>query len=247
MKTRVIRLMIALLLTTLSSATAMAEDWKIFDLKGKVKSVTYNDYTCPFLGVASFGNGEVVTFDDSGRVIVPEDGNIIRDKNGVAINIQFYICEGEIDDWMDQKLKYDTNGRLQKIDSGGYECQRYREFVYDPQGYVAKRMNIEEAEGEVHLEITTYEYISFDEEGNWTMRKAKTECDWADPETTIETRKIEYYESLEDTLGNFSSDDEIIYEEVDEQVDEQDDELDDELDDKKHDKKHDAYDVYYMF
>ena len=243
MKTRVIRLMVALLLTTLSSATAMAEDWKVFDLKGKVKSVTYNDYTCPFLGVAPYSdNGDVVTFDDSGRVIVPEDGNIIRDKNGVAINIQFYICEGEIDDWMDQKLKYDANGRLQKIDSGGYECQHYIELVYDPQGYVAKRIEIEEAEGDVYLKITTYEYISFDAEDNWTMRKAKTECDWADPETTIETRKIEYYESLEDNLGNFydfSLDDEIIYEQVDEQ--------DDEQDDKQHDKKHDAYDVYYMF
>ena len=243
--------MVALLLTTLSSATAMAEDWKVFDLKGKVKSVTYNDYTCPFLGVAPYSdNGDVVTFDDSGRVIVPEDGNIIRDKNGVAINIQFYICEGEIDDWMDQKLKYDANGRLQKIDSGGYECQHYIELVYDPQGYVAKRIEIEEAEGDVYLKITTYEYISFDAEDNWTMRKAKTECDWADPETTIETRKIEYYESLEDNLGNFydfSLDDEIIYEQVDEQDDEQDDKQDDEQDDKQHDKKHDAYDVYYMF
>lgn len=231
MKTRVIRLMVALLLTTLSSATAMAEDWKIFDLKGKVKSVTYYDYTCPFSGVASYGdNSEVVTFDDSGRVIVPEDGNIIRDKNGVAINIQFYICEGEIDFWMNQELKYDTNGRLQKIDSEGYECQRQIELVYDPQGYVAKRMNIEEAEGDVYLMITTYEYMSFDAEGNWTMRKAKTECDWADPETKIETRKIEYYESLEDILGNFSSDDEIIYEEYEEEYEEKDDEKDDEKD-----------------
>lgn len=195
MKTRVIRLMVAILLTTLSSVTAMAEDWKIFDLKGKVKSVTYNDYTCPFSGVASYGdNREVVTFDDLGRVIVPKDGNIIRNKNGVAINIQFHINEGWIDFWMNQKLKYGTNGRLQIIDSEGYECLNHIEFVYDPQGYVAKIMNIEDSQGEAYLITTTYEYISFDAEGNWTMRKAKIEGDWAEPETKIETRKIEYYE-----------------------------------------------------
>lgn len=195
MKTRVIRLMVAVLLTTLSSVTAMAEDWKIFDLKGKVKSVTYNDYTCPFSGVASYGdNREVVTFDDSGRVIVPKNGNIIRNKNGVAINIQFYKNEGGIDIWTNQGLKYDTNGRLQKVDSEGSAGQHHIEFVYDPQGYVAKKMHIEEVEGDVYLVITTYEYISFDAEGNWTMRKAKIECDWADPETIIDTRTIEYYE-----------------------------------------------------
>lgn len=195
MKTRVIRLMVAILLTTLSSVTAMAEDWKIFDLKGKVKSVTYNDYTCPFSGVASYGdNREVVTFDDLGRVIVPKDGNIIRNKNGVAINIQFYIYEGGIGLWMNQKLKYGTNGRLQKIDSEGWGAQHHIEFVYDPQGYVAKIMYIGEGEGAVYLETTTYEYILFDTEGNWTKRKAKKERDWAEPETKIETRKIEYYE-----------------------------------------------------
>lgn len=81
-----------------------------------------------------------------------------------------------------------------KIDSEGWGAKHHIEFVYDPQGYVAKRMYIGEGEGAVYLETTTYEYILFDTEGNWTKRKAKIECDGAEPETKIETRKIEYYE-----------------------------------------------------
>lgn len=185
--------MVVLVLSMMASATAMAQDWGIFELKGKVKSVTY-DWCCPFNGVASYDDaGQVVKFNTSGRVIVPEDGKIVRNNMGTAIDIQFYICEGEIEDWLNQKLVYDSEGRLQKVDTGGYECERYTKFVYDGEGNVTKKVDIEEADGDIYTMVTTYTYVSFDAQGNWTKRVATTTCDWADTETNTEVRTILYY------------------------------------------------------
>ena len=49
MKTGIIKLVVVLLMATLASATMIAADWNAFDLKGKVKSVTYYNYSSPYM------------------------------------------------------------------------------------------------------------------------------------------------------------------------------------------------------
>lgn len=170
-------------------------DLSLFELKGNVKSVTYQDWgMCPFNGVEVYKNGsDVVSFDDSGNVVVPSDGRIIRDDKGVAVDIQWYLDEGCMEYWMSQELTYDSKGRLIKVDGEGYETVYSEEFYYDNQGRVSKKVETIYCEGNEEIYETSYEYVVFDAQGNWTERMVTTTSDWAGTRTSKETRTILYY------------------------------------------------------
>ena len=168
-------------------------DLSLFELKGNVKSVTYQDWgMCPFNGVEVYKNGShVVSFDDSGNVVVPSDGRIIRDDKGVAVNIQYYLSDWDY--WFSQLPTYDTNGRLKMIGSEGVDGGINREFYYDNEGRVSKNVKTDYCEGSVYIYETSYEYVAFDAQGNWTERVATTVSDWDGTNTETETRAILYY------------------------------------------------------
>lgn len=173
----------------------VATDLSLFELKGNVKSVTYQDWgMCPFNGVEVHNNGShVVSFDESGNVIPASDGKIIRDDKDVAVDIQWYLNEGCMDDWMSQELTYDSKGRLVKVDGAGYETVYSKEFYYDNQGRVSKKVVTSYCEGNEAIFETSYEYVAFDAQGNWTERVATTVSDWDGTNTETETRAILYY------------------------------------------------------
>lgn len=168
-------------------------DLSLFELKGNVKSVTYQDWgMCPFKGVEVHNNGShVVSFDDKGHVVVPSDCKINRDDKGVAVDIQWYISEWDC--WFGQELTYDSKGRLIKVDGAGYENVYSKEFYYDNQGRVSKKITTEDAYGESYTWETSYEYVAFDAQGNWTERVATTVSDWDGTNTETEARTILYY------------------------------------------------------
>ena len=186
MKTGVTRLIVALLMTTIASATVGAADWYAFDLKGKVKSVTYYNRSSPYLWPY---NDEVRTysFDTAGKVKAPKNIKVIRNKKGVAIDFKYYMPDWDY--WFSQKLTYNSNGTLKNLEFQYFDGAIYQEFHYDKNGRVCKIAQKEYCEGEEYTSITFYEYISFDKKGNWTKRKSKT-----NGSTNIETRKIAYYE-----------------------------------------------------
>ena len=180
--------------TDKEKAEEMPSDWSIFELKGKVASVTYQDWgMCPFNGVKVNNNGSyVVSFDDSGNVVVPSDCRIIRDDKGVALEIQWYISEWDC--WFGHELTYDSKGRLNNVVTDGYECVTSEELHYDNQGRVSKKIRTQDGDGESgYTWETSYEYVAFDAQGNWTERVATTVSDWDGTNTETETRTILYY------------------------------------------------------
>ena len=187
MKTGVTRLIVALLMSTMAVATVEAADWNAFDLKGKVKSVTYYNRSSPYMWPY---DDEVRTysFDTAGKVKAPKNVKVIRNQKGVAIDFKYYMPDW--DHWFSQKLTYNSNGTLKNVESDYVEGGIYQEFHYDKNGRVCKIVQKEYCEvGEEFTCTTFYEYISFDKKCNWTKRKSKT-----NGSTNIETRKIVYYE-----------------------------------------------------
>lgn len=80
-----------LLLISLTTATISAADWGLFDLKGKVKSVTYTNGSCPYVWRDAKGyEVSVVSFSKEGKVIAPKGNKIIRNKKGHITDIQYH-------------------------------------------------------------------------------------------------------------------------------------------------------------
>ena len=63
--------MVVILIATMASATMIAADWNAFDLKGRVKSVTYYNSSSPYMWPY---NEEVCkySFNAAGNVIAPK-------------------------------------------------------------------------------------------------------------------------------------------------------------------------------
>ena len=190
------RFIAVLLMAVMASATMIAADWAAFDLKGKVKSVTYYNYSCPYMWPY---NDEVkkVSFNASGKVIAPRHVKVVRNKKGVAINFKYYMADwGE---WFDQELTYDSNGRVIRRCSGGVDGGGCDENYYDEKGRLYQSIVNAEVEGEEIRIVTYYEYKSFDAKGNWTKRVCTTTTSYISGEfpsettTSTETRKIVYY------------------------------------------------------
>jgi hypothetical protein len=197
MKAGVIRFLLILFVITMASSTMMAADWNAFDLKGRVKSVTYYNRSSPYMWPY---NEEVrkYSFNISGYVIAPKDVKVIRNKSGVAINFQYYLLDW--DHWFDQALTYSSNGRLVRVSSDNVDGGYSKEMYYDEQGRVSKEIVHGCAEGDDYQSVIRYEYISFDIKGNWIKRVSRTYTSYpgsgypSGKSTEIETRQIIYYE-----------------------------------------------------
>ena len=197
MKTGIIKLVVVLLMATLASATMIAADWNAFDLKGKVKSVTYYNSSSPYMWPY---NEEVCkySFNAAGNVIAPKYIRVIRNQRGFAINFQYYLLDWN--HWFDQSLSYNSNGRLVGVESRGVDGGSSKELHYDENGRVYMEIVHGFAEGDDYRIVINFKYISFDAKGNWIKRVKKSTTSYpgggypTETSTSTETRQIVYYE-----------------------------------------------------
>lgn len=175
------------------AATVEITDWDVFDLKGKVKSVTYYNWSSPYMWPYN-DNVRTYSFDVTGNVIAPKGVTVTRNQRGVAIDFLYYLPDW--DSWFSQSLKYDSNGRLAGVDRDGVDGGSSSEFHYDENGRISKETKYECAEGDEWEVVKCYEYISFDAKGNWTKRICRETPIYigAEPSTVTQTRQIVYYE-----------------------------------------------------
>ena len=185
-----------LLMITMASAKMKAADWNAFDLKGRVKSVTYYNWSSPY---AWPYNEEVrkYSFNAAGYVIAPKDVRVIRNNSGVAIDFQYYLLDW--DHWFDQSLSYNSNGRLVGVESRGVDGGSSKELHYDENGRVYMEIVHGFAEGDDYRIVINFKYISFDAKGNWIKRVKKSTTSYpgggypTETSTSTETRQIVYY------------------------------------------------------
>lgn len=210
MKKLNVKLLMALLLISFTSATISAADWGLFDLKGKVKSVTYktsHEYnnSCPYIWRdAKLNEVNVVSFSKEGKVIPPKGIKIIRNKRGHITDIKYLgeLAEGGTI-WSSQEVARDSKERLTYLGQELYESSCEYNHYYNEKGYVYKSVITGNVVEDEYKETITYTYDSFDDNGNWTKRTCKLVgkltsgnggyYDNGKKETYTETRKITYY------------------------------------------------------
>ena len=190
------RIMMMLLMTMTASTTMMAADWAVFGLKGKVKSVTYYNWSCPYMWPYQT-EVKKISFNRAGNAIAPQCVKIVRNKKGIIKNIKYYFSDFE--DWFDQEIIFDADGRVIRVCSSGIDGGGCDELYYDEDGRVSQSITNSCVEGEDITIITTYTYSSFDAKGNWTKRTCQTTSSYAsgafptETTTKTESRKIIYY------------------------------------------------------
>ena len=140
-----------------------AQDRKLLDLKGNVKSFKVSGY---FEGPTAFSNEAV--FDEKGSFILDEEfGSYTRNEDGQIIEL---ICN-DFDDqgdesWRSEAYIYDENGLLQKVKHYTDEMCWESTFERNSNGDIVV---CKDYVPESHEETVTHiNYRTYDEEGNWT-------------------------------------------------------------------------------
>lgn len=183
-------------------------DLALYDLRGYVANVIYT-------ATLHEGNTQTDTlsFDEDG-ILLDDDGNSI---DHIYKNDSLYYeitrsdsmlnrpIETYIQDFRNSKSCYKTyvyNRQRQLITAkeSTDEYEYVTRFTYDNNGYIINqvrsgRMLDENGEmTDISPLETTYEYISFDDNGNWTERKCvSSTLSNASTYVTEEYREIEYY------------------------------------------------------
>ena len=201
MKKLSVKLLMALLLISFTTTTISAADWGLFELKGKVKSVTYKNHDkygspCPYRWHDDKGNEVyVVSFTKDGKVIPPKGNKITRNKRGHITMIES-LCEDPIGGgttWLYQKVARDSKERVTIITSQGIEYGGQTKFNYNSNGYINKAVD-KCYGGDESTTIFSYTYESYDDYGNWTKRSIELKKEGGETETYTESREITYHE-----------------------------------------------------
>ncbi len=144
---------------------------------------------------ARAGMSATLTYDDAGRI--------------VAQKLEYeeeQVGDGE----RSTEFTYDAAGRLTRTYTVLWETGVETLYTYDPQGRLATRRETAYDYDGFTERIHTYEYVAFDEYGNWTQRKVTVKTtevqavEGAEHEESevvqepdvyqFETRRITYYE-----------------------------------------------------
>lgn len=146
-----------------------SNDLSTFFLRGPVMSVErWDKFSNEYVNDLSFDkNGNLVRFGDS-------TAYVNRDEQGRIIALSNYLpTEYLMDSHWDYVYSYTPDGNVDMCEGGAYWCQIVSIFSdHDNNGNPMKEtVSMEDDEGNSSVENYTYEYIQFDDFGNWTARK----------------------------------------------------------------------------
>ena len=170
-------------------------DLALLNLHGPVKSVMF-DKGLYLETVKS------ATFSQDGKLQDMSGFKFTRNGKGLVTNATQPSSFGGLPNVL--SITYDKNNRPVSVLVDGHEYGFKNKLTYNTQGFVATESSNGGAECYDITNNTKYTYVSVDEYGNWTSRKATTthvEVNVADEEeppvrkttTTTENRKITYY------------------------------------------------------
>ena len=158
------KLLMALLLISFTATTISAADWGLFELKGKVKSVTYNKGNLPFI-LNENKNITQITFSKDGKVNFPEDVKLIRNKRGHITEINYIYKENNSETFTEYKIQRDSKERITYLSTGDYCAAPIYDFYYNSKGYVSKATETIGEEGYSKTTTFTYTYQEYDDYG----------------------------------------------------------------------------------
>lgn len=155
-------------------------DAEAYDLKGHVKEC----------GTDSFAIDGAIVIEGIERI--EREGNrlariVFEDTPLTEVWTEFI--------WVDDRLmernysSIDTSGAVE--DFAGATEYSISSYTYDNNGYVSEMVW---SDGKATSETYRYEYLEFDDHGNWIKRRCVIVVEGFDENIEIETREISYYE-----------------------------------------------------
>lgn len=171
---------------TLGKDTVVAvtfPDLSVFELKGPVKSVVFND---------NYYEEVTCEFSNDGTLLKAGDCVVERDKKGRIKVVQFPSAgDGGTDMCATLIYSYDKQGRVKSIAENGGGWHSEALFSYNMQGFV----EVDTTKNMYGTYVITYQYDNVDRHGNWTSRKFTERMinNDSEDETGEETRVITYY------------------------------------------------------
>ena len=152
-------------------------DLTMCGVKGPVKSISKGGF--PLM------ENSTVEFDESGKITYIEGCKNIKRKNGKITSFEYY--HEEYDCYFGAEIKY-NNDRPSKLFFGTDDGEWNVKFSYNSDGNIIYTISSFPEYG--HSFSESYQYLKFDEYGNWTKRRV---TDDAYSESNTETRTITYY------------------------------------------------------
>lgn len=162
-------------------------DVTFFDLTGNVKKCTTTS------DIDEGESEEVIEFDSNGKFVsrtngVDEVTSVERDKKGRIITL---YLKDVIDRTYAETYEYDKKGNIisNKCDAEPDGLAHHLSYTYTD-GRIVRIKGWNDGVGDIEKK---YEYLSFDDKGNWTERKCTVLTDGEEAYFTNEYRVIEYY------------------------------------------------------
>ena len=165
----------------------MTPDLKMHELAGNVKEVrVYSENKLK----------EVLEFDRNGELVLKKNDKekiaINRDKDNRIIQFTYNNC---IDLNQTKRFTYNSKGYPETIEALENNNLSKKEIEYDSGNRIVRQRTKSTNYGIEFITIKEYEYISIDENGNWTERKMteRIEGENEGVDAITETREIIYY------------------------------------------------------
>lgn len=173
-----------LLLASICSLFANANDLEMFCLKGSVDSV------CIIMNDAGLEWQTEFSFDKDGKLVRIDDNEFDckRDAKGriASITVEDAVEDDEnVFTTIEMQLTYDNSGRVTKVRSTSTDETWEQIYRYDEKGLLKER-GYDSADED---ETLKYVYLKFDKHGNWTERLEKLS---SMDQTIAQTRHIIY-------------------------------------------------------
>lgn len=172
---------------TTAAVTAPTTDVTFFDLTGNVKMCTITS------DIDEGENEEIIKFDSNGNFISRTNGvsevmSVERDKKGRIVTLNL---KDAIDRTYAEIYEYDKKGYIisNKCDAEPDGLAHHYSYTYSD-GRIVRVKGWNDGVGDIEKK---YEYLSFDDKGNWTERKCTVLTDGEEAYFTHEYRVIAYY------------------------------------------------------
>lgn len=177
-----------------------------------VKKELSNEYAFLFSknGILSEFGGQVLVYDEQGNFVPNEllDSIVRNDKQQMVRMV--YAGKGK--DGRPVTLTcwtYDGNGYPTTIKTYKGTIENVVKFAYDDDGRLI-RGDSEVYDGQRYTFSETYDYLEFDEYGNWVRRLCKQKRDYGESLLAIQERVITYYGEDSESV----SEEDILFEEI---------------------------------